>query len=90
MSDNLYEIFCIRYATQARTRRENFLGLDAHDAGPMPLDFFVWVVRNEARTIVVDTGFDADLARARRREFFCTPSEEIGRASCRERVFLTV
>ena len=35
---------------------ENFVFADAHDV-PMPLDYFIWVIRNESRTFVVDTGF---------------------------------
>ncbi|HLI65554.1 MAG TPA: N-acyl homoserine lactonase family protein [Caulobacteraceae bacterium] len=62
-----YEVYAIRYARhEARTARMNFIGGDAHD-GPSPLDFFVWVVRNDERTIVVDTGFDAATAAARGR-----------------------
>ena len=59
MSDDTYEVYAVRYATMAnRTRRENFIGFDPHDAAPMPIDYYVWVIRNAARTVVVDTGFD--------------------------------
>src|SRR5689334_357864 len=59
MSDDTYEVYAVRYATMAnRTRRENFLGIDPHDAAAMPIDYYVWVIRNAARTVVVDTGFD--------------------------------
>jgi glyoxylase-like metal-dependent hydrolase (beta-lactamase superfamily II) len=57
--DGTYEVHAVRYASlQQRTRRETFLGVDPHDAAPMPLDYYVWVARNVARTVVVDTGFD--------------------------------
>lgn len=62
-----YELLAIRYAHGARRSPENFIGGDAHDTD-MPLDYFVWVVRNEARTIVVDTGFGEQQARARGRD----------------------
>jgi glyoxylase-like metal-dependent hydrolase (beta-lactamase superfamily II) len=53
-----YEVFAIRYATLAeRKRKDSFIMTDMHDA-PMPIDYFVWAIRNENRTIVVDTGFD--------------------------------
>ncbi len=45
---------------------QNFLGGDDH-APPMPLDYYVWVVKTDERTIVVDTGFDAAAAAARGR-----------------------
>lgn len=60
MSD-LWEVFALRYASHAaRTRRETFLGIDPHDAAPMPIDYFIWLLRCGNRTIVVDTGFDAE------------------------------
>jgi glyoxylase-like metal-dependent hydrolase (beta-lactamase superfamily II) len=62
-----YEVYAIRYARHAeRTARANFIGGDDHD-GPSPIDFFVWLVRSEAGTFVVDTGFDADVAERRGR-----------------------
>ena len=55
-----YEILAIRYAHNAEAQGgENFLGGDPHD-GPMPMDFFVWVLKGGGQTIVIDTGFDAD------------------------------
>lgn len=62
-----YEVYALRYARHERTARHNFLAGDEHD-GPMPLDYFVWVVRNGERTIVVDTGFDEAAAEARGRQ----------------------
>jgi glyoxylase-like metal-dependent hydrolase (beta-lactamase superfamily II) len=63
-----YEILAIRYAHNAERRAsENFMGGDVHDA-PMPMDFFVWVLRGGGRTIVVDTGFDAKMAQKRQRK----------------------
>jgi glyoxylase-like metal-dependent hydrolase (beta-lactamase superfamily II) len=61
-----YQIFAIRYAHLDRTARFNFLGGDAHD-GPMPLDYYVWAIKNRDLTIVVDTGFDAEQASKRKR-----------------------
>jgi glyoxylase-like metal-dependent hydrolase (beta-lactamase superfamily II) len=62
-----WELLAIRYARSDRRSPENFIGGDLHDL-PMPLDYFVWVIRNEARTIVVDTGFGEQQARERGRE----------------------
>lgn len=74
MADDVYEVFAVRYAHCARNRPDNFVGGDPHDV-PMPLDYFVWVVRNAARTFVVDTGFDAPMARQRVRDLL-TPVGE--------------
>lgn len=61
-----YEIYAIKYAHHERTAAANFLGGDPHD-GPMPMDYFVWLVRGAQREIVVDTGFNAAVAAKRGR-----------------------
>jgi len=61
-----HRIYAIRYGHLERTSEHNFLGGDDH-ARPMPLDYFVWVVRADGRDIVIDTGFDAAAAAARGR-----------------------
>ena len=54
----VFEIYAVKYAHNAnRTRNGNMLYMDEHDR-PMPLDYFVWVIKNDKRTYVVDTGFD--------------------------------
>lgn len=65
MSD-IYEVLAIKYGHHDRNASENFIGGDLHDL-PMPLDYFVWVIRNEERTIVVDTGFSEDSGIRRQR-----------------------
>jgi glyoxylase-like metal-dependent hydrolase (beta-lactamase superfamily II) len=65
MSD-IYELYAIRYALHERTASANFVGGDIHD-GPMPLNYFVWVIVSPARTFVFDTGFDTATADKRGR-----------------------
>src|SRR5262245_10887515 len=67
-----YEVYAIKYARRDARRAEHFVGGDPHDA-PMPMDYFVWVLRNDERTIVVDTGFTAEVAAKRKREYIRTP-----------------
>ncbi|WP_116141709.1 N-acyl homoserine lactonase family protein [Trinickia diaoshuihuensis] len=68
-----YEVYALRYAVQPdRTARENYLFYDEHD-GPMPQDYFIWAIRDEARVIVVDTGFTAEMAAKRKRTFLRSP-----------------
>jgi glyoxylase-like metal-dependent hydrolase (beta-lactamase superfamily II) len=70
-----YEIHAVRYAhNPAATRAHNFLGGDPHDAA-MPLDYFVWAIRGNGRTIIVDTGFDEAMGQKRKREFLRSPGE---------------
>lgn len=73
---SIYEIQALRYAHHARCAGENFLGGDPHD-GPMPMDYFVWLVRDAKRTFVVDTGFNAEAARRRGRELLRCPSQAL-------------
>jgi glyoxylase-like metal-dependent hydrolase (beta-lactamase superfamily II) len=67
MTAPAYEIYAIKYAHHERTASQNFLGGDPHD-GPMPLDYFVWLVRGEGRDLLVDTGFNAAAAARRQRQ----------------------
>lgn len=67
-----YEVFALRYATVARRRPENFLLHDPHD-GPMPMDYFVWLIRGPERTFLVDTGFNRAAAEERKRTFLRCP-----------------
>ncbi len=69
-----YEVFAVKYATREALRRNHFIGGDSHD-GPMAMDYYVWVVRNAERTVVVDTGFNAEMATKRGRTLLRTPAE---------------
>ena len=69
-----YEIFAIKYATRPARRTDHFIGGDPHDA-PMPMDYFVWLVRNANRTFVIDTGFTREMAAQRKRTYLRTPKE---------------
>lgn len=66
------EVYAIRYATVERKATDNFLRHDGHD-GHMPLDFYVWLVRGPHGVILVDTGFSAQSASARKRKFLMSP-----------------
>jgi glyoxylase-like metal-dependent hydrolase (beta-lactamase superfamily II) len=73
VSGQTYEVYAIKYAHHVRRASENFIGGDPHD-GPMPLDFFVWLIRGGDREIVVDTGFSAATAARRQREHLRCPT----------------
>jgi len=74
MSEPRYEVYAIKYAHHARRRSENFIGGDPHD-GPMPLDYFVWLIRGDGREVVVDSGFSAAVAKKRGRDHIRCPTE---------------
>jgi glyoxylase-like metal-dependent hydrolase (beta-lactamase superfamily II) len=88
MSNPQYEVYAIKYAHHERRASENFLGGDPHD-GPMPLDYFVWLIReagtNAGREIVVDTGFSAATAARRQRHHIRCPSEGLRLLGCEAR-----
>jgi glyoxylase-like metal-dependent hydrolase (beta-lactamase superfamily II) len=71
-----YELFAIRYARREARRSDHFIGGDPHD-GPMPMDYFVWVALAEGRAVVIDSGFTAAVAAARKREFLRCPIESL-------------
>ncbi|HKV53770.1 MAG TPA: MBL fold metallo-hydrolase, partial [Candidatus Binataceae bacterium] len=71
-----YEIFTIRYATRQARRADHFIGGDPHD-GPMPMDYFTWAVSGGGRVFLVDTGFTAETAARRKREFLRCPIESL-------------
>ncbi|WP_051246409.1 N-acyl homoserine lactonase family protein [Metapseudomonas resinovorans] len=68
-----FEVFALRYAHVARRRRDNFMEIhDAHEL-PMPMDYFVWLIRGQGRTLLVDTGFNQQAADARGRTLLRCP-----------------
>jgi glyoxylase-like metal-dependent hydrolase (beta-lactamase superfamily II) len=77
MSLPQYEVFALRYGHLERTRNENFIQHDPHD-GPMPMDYFVWVIRDDERTILVDTGYGAQEAAKRKRQLIRCPIDALG------------
>jgi glyoxylase-like metal-dependent hydrolase (beta-lactamase superfamily II) len=54
-----YEVLAVRYGTRQASDAEVFLNYHAYREPDRPLgmDYFFWIARNPARTIIVDTGF---------------------------------
>ena len=76
MSDT-YEVLAIRYAERnGRTRADSFLFEDDHDA-PHEMDYFIWLIRNARRTILVDSGYDSSEASARGRPVLIEPGRAL-------------
>ena len=71
-----YEVYAIRYATRDGLRRDHFVGGDPHD-GPMPMDYYTWLALGPAGVFVIDTGFTAEMAKARKRTFLRCPVESL-------------
>lgn len=74
-------MYAVKYAERGATRREHFhpdfpaTGGDPHEDTSMPMDYFVWAVVGDARTWVVDTGFDTGDAARRGRRLLRTAAE---------------
>jgi glyoxylase-like metal-dependent hydrolase (beta-lactamase superfamily II) len=76
-----YEVYALKYAYNERRAAENFIGGDPHDR-PMPLDYFIWLIRGNGREIVVDTGFSAAMAAKRKRDHIRCPSAALRLLQC--------
>jgi len=73
-----YEIFAVRYAQRDGTRNDNLLFHDPHD-GPMGLDYFVWAIVGNGRTILLDTGYGPEVAKLRGHNWLMGPEEGLRR-----------
>ncbi len=73
-SEPTYEVYAVKYARHERRASANFLGGDPHD-GPMPIDYFVWAIVGGGKTYILDTGFDAEQGRKRKRHHIRSPGD---------------
>lgn len=78
MSESLpmYEVYALRYARMTRPASHNFILHDAHD-GTVDMDFYVWLIKGQGRTILVDTGFGERGATQRGRPLDCCPIDAL-------------
>lgn len=72
-----YELLALRYGIfDGRLQFQNYIIPDDH-AAPDPLDFFVFAIRGNERTIVMDTGFNPVSATRRGRALLRTPAQAL-------------
>ena len=75
MTEQTWEVLAIKYAERnTRIRADSFLFDDDH-LSPHPMDYFIWMLRSDSQTIVVDTGYDADEAARRGRPILRNPAK---------------
>jgi glyoxylase-like metal-dependent hydrolase (beta-lactamase superfamily II) len=67
MSEDIHEVYAIRYGHHPRPAAENYIGGDPHDV-LQPLDYYVWAIVGAAGTIILDTGFDEAVGTRRGRQ----------------------
>ncbi|MEM6728358.1 MAG: N-acyl homoserine lactonase family protein [Pseudomonadota bacterium] len=78
-----WTVRAIKYAERnARTRADSFLFDDNHDQ-PHAMDYFIWVLERDGRTILVDTGYDAEEAAARGRPIAIDPRDALAQLGLR-------
>jgi glyoxylase-like metal-dependent hydrolase (beta-lactamase superfamily II) len=77
-----WTLTALRYASRMTTRSDVFLryGQYGEPDGPQEMAYYLWVLRNGERTVVVDTGFSAAGGGARGREFLVSPLDVLRRA----------
>jgi glyoxylase-like metal-dependent hydrolase (beta-lactamase superfamily II) len=78
---NHYEVLAVRYATRSTLESDVYLNHHMYSApnDPIDMDYFFWVVRNDERTIIVDTGFTPEVGEPRGRTMTCPVPEGLAR-----------
>jgi glyoxylase-like metal-dependent hydrolase (beta-lactamase superfamily II) len=77
-----WTVTALRYASRMTTRSDVFLRYGQYDEpdGPQEMAYYLWVLRDGAQTIVVDTGFSAAGGGVRGRSFLVAPLQALQRA----------
>jgi glyoxylase-like metal-dependent hydrolase (beta-lactamase superfamily II) len=74
MAEPTWEVYAIRWGARSdRVRSDSYLQ-DKNPTKPDVIEYFFWVIRNPDRTVVVDTGYDAETARRLGRKPFDDPA----------------
>ncbi len=73
----IWSVSAVKYAERnGRTRADSFLE-DDHPSAPHGMDYFVWLLDNGDRQILVDTGYDAAEGARRSRPILRDPADAI-------------
>jgi glyoxylase-like metal-dependent hydrolase (beta-lactamase superfamily II) len=69
-----WRVHAVKYAERLeRVRGDSFI-FDDNPTAPHPIDYFIWVIENGTRTILVDSGYDDGEAGARERPIRLSPA----------------
>jgi glyoxylase-like metal-dependent hydrolase (beta-lactamase superfamily II) len=82
-TDATWEVLAVRYGSRVTTRADYYLRFATYGEpdGPLPMDYFFWVLRGPSETILVDTGWNPAVAAGRGRTLLLEPAramEELG------------
>lgn len=77
--EDQYEVLIVKYGTRSTTRSDVFLnyGVYREPDAPIGMDYFCWIARNAARTVVIDTGFSRAGGDARGRTMLVDPRDAL-------------
>jgi glyoxylase-like metal-dependent hydrolase (beta-lactamase superfamily II) len=81
-----YEVLAVRYGSRGGLARSDYyLRYQTYGEpdGEMRMDYFFWVLRGADETILVDTGWDPEVAALRGRELYIAPAEAMERLGVR-------
>jgi glyoxylase-like metal-dependent hydrolase (beta-lactamase superfamily II) len=75
----VYEVTALRYGTRTTRKSECYYRWSSYGEpdAKIGMDYFFWVLRNGAATIVVDTGFHPEAGARRGRTTLCPPDEAL-------------
>jgi glyoxylase-like metal-dependent hydrolase (beta-lactamase superfamily II) len=77
---NAHRVYAIKYGHLERTARTNFIHPPGDHDAAMPMDYFLWLILcDSGRRIVVDTGYNARVARERGRMMLRHPADGLVR-----------
>lgn len=81
MSPHAYRVVAVRYGELVTTRSDIYLNHADYSEpdGPDAMSYYFWVIEGEGRTIVVDTGFAAEVGQRRGRTLLIDPMEAFDR-----------
>ena len=73
---NEYQVSIVKFGTRSTVKSDVYLNFHIYKAAdePIDMDYFFWVIRNEERTVVVDTGFSRHGGEVRNRTFLIDPA----------------
>jgi len=78
MPEVTYEVLALRYAVFTdRYHHQNFIMPPDDHMSPDPMDFYIFAIRGNGRTIVMDTGFTLESGLRRGREILRTPAQAL-------------
>lgn len=74
---DLYEVVIVKHGTRSTVKSDVYLnyGLYKEPDDAIVMDYYFWIARNSERTIVIDTGYSAQGARARNRDVLISPPD---------------